>query len=201
MYYKYGTKTELLGGQARTIGIKQLLKRRHVFPEVYDIAQIYKWGLLQNCIHHFKFRLKLTVWTICAISSIEPSLVILSQTIITWRPNNTKTNWSQHVINTVNYNFHQIEALNILMLSKRYESTEVDFRTWQYVSSGFIVNQQGHLLSCWISKRDFYKIRHANLTSDVHLGIIEKNIHAQIGETLTFYQHFFQNRRSFWTMT
>ena len=40
------------------------------------------------------------------------------------------------VINPQNYNFDQFETRNILMLSKRYESTEVDRRTWLHVPSG-----------------------------------------------------------------
>ena len=36
------------------------------------------------------------------------------------------------LINPQNYNFNQLT----LMLSKRYESTEVDRRTWLYVPSG-----------------------------------------------------------------
>ena len=40
------------------------------------------------------------------------------------------------VINPQNYNFNQFETRKILMLSKRYESTEVDRRTWLHVPSG-----------------------------------------------------------------
>ena len=40
------------------------------------------------------------------------------------------------VINPQNYNFQLILAREILMLSKRYESTEVDRRTWLHVPSG-----------------------------------------------------------------
>ena len=38
------------------------------------------------------------------------------------------------VINQHNYNFNQL-LREILMLSKRYESTEVDSRTWLHVPS------------------------------------------------------------------
>ena len=40
------------------------------------------------------------------------------------------------VINPQNYNFSQILTRKIWMLSKRYESTEVDRRTWLHVPSG-----------------------------------------------------------------
>ena len=40
------------------------------------------------------------------------------------------------VINPQNYNFNQFLTRKILMLSKRYESTEVDRRTWLHVPSG-----------------------------------------------------------------
>ena len=42
------------------------------------------------------------------------------------------------VINPQNYNFNQFQTRKILMLSKRYESTEVDRRTWLHVPSGLI---------------------------------------------------------------
>ena len=40
------------------------------------------------------------------------------------------------VINPQNYNFSQIFTQKMWMLSKRYESTEVDRRTWLHVPSG-----------------------------------------------------------------
>ena len=42
------------------------------------------------------------------------------------------------VINPQNYNFNQLQILTrkMWMLSKRYESTEVDRRTWLHVPSG-----------------------------------------------------------------
>ena len=40
------------------------------------------------------------------------------------------------VINPHNYNFNYFFRRKILMLSKRYESTEVDHRTWLHVPSG-----------------------------------------------------------------
>ena len=43
------------------------------------------------------------------------------------------------------------------MLSKRYESTEVDRRTWLHVPSGdSLVHQQWHSPSSWNIKRDYY---------------------------------------------
>ena len=40
------------------------------------------------------------------------------------------------VINPRNFNFQSILIHKILMLSKRYESTEVDRRTWLHLPSG-----------------------------------------------------------------
>ena len=40
------------------------------------------------------------------------------------------------VINPQNYNFNQILTQKMWMLSKRYESTEVDRRTWLHMPSG-----------------------------------------------------------------
>ena len=40
------------------------------------------------------------------------------------------------VINPQNYNFNKFLTRKTLMLSKRYESTEVDRRTWLHVPSG-----------------------------------------------------------------
>ena len=40
------------------------------------------------------------------------------------------------VINPQNYNFNEFLNTEKLMLSKRYESTEVDRRTWLHVPSG-----------------------------------------------------------------
>ena len=40
------------------------------------------------------------------------------------------------VINPRNYNFNQFLTRKILMLFKRYESTDVDHRTWLHVPSG-----------------------------------------------------------------
>ena len=40
------------------------------------------------------------------------------------------------VINPQNYNVNQFETRKIFMLSKRYETTEVDRRTWLHVPSG-----------------------------------------------------------------
>ena len=40
------------------------------------------------------------------------------------------------VINPQNYNFNQFKTRKSLMLSKRYESIEVDRRTWLHAPSG-----------------------------------------------------------------
>ena len=50
-----------------------------------------------------------------------------------------KRSWSQkgcHVINPKSYNFNKFQHGKCLMLSKRYESTEVEHRTWLHVLRG-----------------------------------------------------------------
>ena len=42
------------------------------------------------------------------------------------------------IINPQNYNFNQILIRETWLLSKRYESTEVDRRTWLHVPSGIL---------------------------------------------------------------
>ena len=77
------------------------------------------------------------------ISGTEPSSVILSQTIISsfksWNVMSKKVpkpveSKRDGVINPQNYNFNKFKR-KILMLSKRYESTEVNCRTWLHVPS------------------------------------------------------------------
>ena len=77
------------------------------------------------------------------ISGNEPSSVILSQTcyIEMLKSKDQKVPKQAEakrddVINPQNYNFNQFQTRKILMLSKRYESTEVDRRTWLHVPSG-----------------------------------------------------------------
>ena len=50
-------------------------------------------------------------------------------------PKQADTKWDG-VIKLQNYNFSQFKTRKIKMLSKRYESTEVDRRTWLHVPSG-----------------------------------------------------------------
>ena len=50
-------------------------------------------------------------------------------------PNQTEAK-RDGVINPKTYNFNKFSGRTILMLSKRYESTEVDRRTWLHVPSG-----------------------------------------------------------------
>ena len=76
------------------------------------------------------------------ISGTEPSSVILSQTccIKKLKINDKKVPKQAEakrddIMNPPNYNFNQFETRKILMLSKRYESTEVDRRTWLHVPS------------------------------------------------------------------
>ena len=75
------------------------------------------------------------------ISGNAPSSVILRQTFIS-KVGNVDPKVSRQaeakrdgVINPQNYNFNQFYT-KILMLSIRYESTEVDRRTWLHVPSG-----------------------------------------------------------------
>ena len=77
------------------------------------------------------------------ISGNEPSSVIISQTcyIEMLKIKDQKVPKQAEakrdgVINPQNYNFNQFQTRKILMLSKRYESTEVDRRTWLHVPSG-----------------------------------------------------------------
>ena len=77
------------------------------------------------------------------ISGTEPSSVILSQkrgSFKSWRVMSKKCQKQAEakrdgVINPRNYNFNHFDTEN-LMLSKRYESTEVVRRTWLHVPSG-----------------------------------------------------------------
>ena len=57
------------------------------------------------------------------------------------------------VINPQNYNFNQFKTRKILMLSKRYESTEVDRRTWLHVPSG----------THWSTSSDTHQALHMSL--------------------------------------
>ena len=77
------------------------------------------------------------------ISGTEPSSAILSQTekfqkLKIDAPKVPKTNWSQKGLcnKPTKLKFQSILTRKILMLSKRYESTEVDRRTWLHVPSG-----------------------------------------------------------------
>ena len=76
------------------------------------------------------------------ISGTEPSSVIISQkrNLKSWKvmpkmPNQAEAK-RDGVINPKNYNFNKFSTRTILMLSKRYESTEVDRRTWLHLPSG-----------------------------------------------------------------
>ena len=95
------------------------------------------------------------------ISGTEPSSLIRRQTKyfqklesdVTKVP---KQGWAKRdgVINTHN---QSILARKILMLSKRYESTEVDRRTWYHVPSGTRLSTSSDThQAVEIEKRDFY---------------------------------------------
>ena len=76
------------------------------------------------------------------ISGTEPSSVILSLTGSFKRLNSNdkkvlkqaEAKWDG-VINQQNYNFNQFQTRKMLILSKCYESAEVDRRTWLHVPS------------------------------------------------------------------
>ena len=78
------------------------------------------------------------------ISGNEPSSVILSQTMKTIKElkrDDPKVHKQAEakgdgVINPQNYNFNQFFNTENFDVLKRYESTEVDRRTWLHVSSG-----------------------------------------------------------------
>ena len=77
------------------------------------------------------------------ISGNEPSSVILSQTMwiqklkmIAWKCQKQSEAKRDGVINPTKLQLQSILIRIILMLSKRYESTEVDRRTWLHVPSG-----------------------------------------------------------------
>ena len=76
------------------------------------------------------------------ISGTENSSVILSQTcyIKTWKEITKKVPKQAEAkrdgeINQQNYSFNQFKTRKIKMLSKRYESIEVNHRTWLHVPS------------------------------------------------------------------
>ena len=83
------------------------------------------------------------------ISGTEPSLVILSKTKLF---KNLKTDPQKcrkkdkarrdGVINQQSSNFNPIFTQNILILSKCYESTVVDGRTWLHMSSGTLLSER-----------------------------------------------------------
>ena len=100
--------------------------------------------LLLRCIHHFQSDF-INNMDHMRISGTEPSSVILSQTIWkvvskVWKyvqkvPKQVDAKWDG-VNKTIKLLFQSILTRTILMLSKRYESTEVNRRTWLHVPSG-----------------------------------------------------------------
>ena len=98
--------------------------------------------LILRCIHHFKSNF-INNMDHMRISGTEPSSVILSLTKYFKKLKSDAQKVSKQakakrdgVINPQNYNLNQFLTRKILMLSKRYESTEVDRRTWLYGPSG-----------------------------------------------------------------
>ena len=96
----------------------------------------YKKRLLLRCIHHFQ-----SDWINnmdhMRISGTEPSSVILSQTVksvVQKVPKQAEAK-RDDVINPQNYNSINFNMENFDAL-KRYESTEVDRRTWPHVPRG-----------------------------------------------------------------
>ena len=76
------------------------------------------------------------------ISGTEPTSVILRQksNLKSWKvmPKNAQTSFSQKgwCNKPTKLQFQSILTGQIFILSKRYESTKVDRRTWLHVSSG-----------------------------------------------------------------
>ena len=98
--------------------------------------------LLLRCLQHFKSDSINNMYHI-RISGNEPSSVILSQKgfvskVGKWCTKSAKTSWSQKgwCNKPTKLQFQSFLKRKILMLSKRYESTEVDRRTWLHVPSG-----------------------------------------------------------------
>ena len=117
-------------------------KRMHPIAHV-RIMYKYKKRFLLRCIHHFKSDLIYNMDHM-RISGNEPSSVILSKkggNFKSWKVMSQKCQKQAEakrdgVINPQNYKFNQFLIRKISMLSKRYESTEVDRRTWIHVPSG-----------------------------------------------------------------
>ena len=92
-----------------------------------------KKRLLLRCIHHFKSNWINNIDHM-RISGNEPSSVILRQTK-KFPKLKTLTRKYQNMLKP-KLQFQSILYGNFLMLSKRYESTEIDRRTWLHVPSG-----------------------------------------------------------------
>ena len=103
----------------------------------------YKKILLPRCIHHFKPDL-INNMDHMRILVTEPSSVILSQTKKFKKmksdapkvPKQAKAKRDRWCNKPTKLQFQSILTRKILMLSKRYESTEVERRTWLHVPSG-----------------------------------------------------------------
>ena len=107
--------------------------------------------------------MKFTKWTICAFHVMNPRQWSLAKQSSLNVENDGPKVPNQAgakrdgVINPQNYNFYLIFIRKILMLSKRYESTEVDRRTWLHVPSGTHWSTSSDIHQVVeIQKRDFY---------------------------------------------
>ena len=110
------------------------------YPSTQCIFQ-YKKRLLLRCIHHFKSDLinkygpyaHFGYWTL--VSDPDTNKVVLK----VWNlcRKSAKTSWSQKgwCNKPTILQFQSVLTREILMLSKRYESTEVDRRIWLHVPS------------------------------------------------------------------
>ena len=83
------------------------------------------------------------MWTICAFRVLNPRQWSLTKQSSlkkswTWITQKCQNSWSQKgwCNKPTILQFQSILTWKILMLSKHYESTEVDRRTWLYVPSG-----------------------------------------------------------------
>ena len=98
-------------------------------------------------------RIQLTTWTICAFRVMNPhQWSFAKQSGLKWKcwPNSAETSWSQK--GWSNYptklQFKSILTQKSLMLSKRYESTEVDHRTWLHVDWSYYECYYAFYLVC-----------------------------------------------------
>ena len=102
----------------------------------------YKKKLLRSCIHYFKSDLIYSMDHM-RLSGIQPSSVILSQRQVVEKIEKQCLKSAERSLSQkwccnkpTKLQFLSILTQKILILSKRYKSTEVDRRTWLHVPAG-----------------------------------------------------------------